>query len=118
MAFPFPTDLIQFIVWLSGPASLGVVQSFLLERLTFWSKLPSTTKQVIVFAVAQLLPIASAYALGHLNAETVAQAQTWVNLALQGLYVWFGSQVGHANNPYRPEKVVVDLGVFDPSAAQ
>ncbi len=101
MTFPFPTDLIQFLTFLGGPASLGVVQSFLLERLTFWSKLNSTTKQIIVFTLAQLLPVFSAWALGNLNRDTIAMAQTWVNLGLQGLYVWFGSQMGHQYNPYR-----------------
>ena len=100
---PFPTDLTSFVTWLGSSAGMAFVEATLLEQLPYWEKLSSNAKRAVVFALSMALPILSTWLLGATQPEHLTAVQWYLNLALQGLFVWASSQWMHAVNPARPK---------------
>lgn len=98
---PFPTDLQQFVIWLGSPVAVGVLVAYLLEQFSFWHKLEPQHKRLIVFALSVALPPLSQWIQGHATPGMFSQVDTVYQLALQGLFLWLGSQVAHGNNLLR-----------------
>ena len=108
MQLPFPTDPLEFVVWLMLPASAGVIVSLLLERAGWFQAMKAKSKHYTVLATFLLLPVAgtlAAYALGVggvvLPAEPRGLALWLFGIVFQGLSAWAASQYAHK---YDPEK--------------
>jgi len=105
--FPFPTEPLEFLVWLGAPASAGVIVSLLLERAGWFQALASEAKARLVFITFLVLPFASALGGAVLGAEVAiptdpqAIARWALALALQGLTAWGASQYAHGSDPLK-----------------
>ena len=102
MAFPFPTDILEFIAFIGGPAFVGVLEAYLLEQLPLWRALTAQQKRLVVFLLSSALPFLSDWLIGTLAGADLSVAQTWLNFGLQALAVWFGSQTAHFRKWDRP----------------
>lgn len=110
--FPFPTDPVDFLSWLSGPMSAGVIVSLLFERALWFQKLTSKEKHRLVLATFLLLPVVSVagqWALGSAVALPAGEGtllyQAWakyvLTLLMQGLTAWGVSQYAHKFDPQK-----------------
>ena len=96
MTLPFPTDLIQFVVWLGLN---GLTVAALLEKLPQFQKLTTAQKSLAVFILVVGAPFASEgilAAVKSLDPVVLAQVQHYVDLAWLGLQAWAASQYGHS----------------------
>ena len=108
MELPFPTDPLEFTVWLMLPASAGVIVSLLYERAGWFQALSAKAKHYTVLVTFLLLPLVgtlAAYALGVggvvLPAEPRGLVLWLFGILFQGLSAWAASQYAHK---YDPEK--------------
>jgi len=93
---PFPTDLIQFVVWLGLN---GLTIAALLEKFPQFQKLTAFQKSISVFILVVGAPFASEglqAAVKSLDPAVLAQVQHYVDLAWLGLQGWAASQYGHS----------------------
>ena len=98
--FPFPTDVLQFVLWL-GINGLTIVA--LLEKIPAWATLKPQYKAVGVFVFLVGGPVLSEL-LGQLVATVptvlLGQIQHYVDLFLIGLKIWAASQYAHGGVRY------------------
>lgn len=95
MELPFPTDILQFAVWL---AINGLTLVALLEKIPAWHGLSGRTKAIVVFVLVVGAPVYSEWLAALVKAapaEQVAAIQHYLDLLLNGLRLWAASQYAH-----------------------
>ena len=87
--------LLEVLEMLASGGLVGVIVSFLAERLGLFQRLNSSAKQVVVFVVSVGLPVAATVALQYVPSHVWEALQPYWHALALGFTAWLGSQVTH-----------------------
>lgn len=105
MEIQIPLTIVELFKFIGTPVFIGVLVSFLLERVPWFQNLSSDVKALVALLLSVLLPILSYVLLNYVPASFVEALQPWYAAAVTGVIGFIGSQVWH--KLFKPESYIM-----------